>query len=136
MEIAMISENASPLATVDGLGGTDSGGQNVFVADLAAELGRQGHHVTVYTRRDAPDLPDRAEFAPGVTVEHVPAGPAHPVSKDRLLRWIPDFGRYLSRRWANDPPDLAHAHFWMSGLAALMAASAHEVPVVQTYHAL
>lgn len=135
MEIAMVSEHASPLATVNELGGADSGGQNVFVADLAVELGRQGHHVTVYTRRDAPDLPDRTRFAPGVVVEHVPAGPPHRVPKDRLLRWMPDFGRYLSRRWANDPPDVAHAHFWMSGLAALMAA-AREVPVVQTYHAL
>jgi glycosyltransferase involved in cell wall biosynthesis len=136
MLIAMVSEHASPLAAADGLDGADSGGQNEFVADLAGQLGRQGHHVTVYTRRDDPDLPDRVEFAPGVTVEHVPAGPAHPVPKDRLLRWMPDFGRYLRRRWAHEPPDVAHAHFWMSGLAALTAAAAHEVPVVQSYHTL
>jgi glycosyltransferase involved in cell wall biosynthesis len=136
MTIAMISEHASPLATVNGLGGADGGGQNVFVADLAAELGRQGHQVTVYTRRDAPDLPHRVGFAPNVAVEHVPAGPARPLPKDDLLRWMPDFGRYLKRRWAGDPPDIAHAHFWMSGLAALRAAAPLGIPVVQTYHAL
>src|SRR5690606_30496762 len=37
------------------------------------------------------------------------------------------------------PPDVAHAHFWMSGLAAIQAAQTlapRRVPVVQTYHAL
>ncbi|HEX6471269.1 MAG TPA: glycosyltransferase [Streptosporangiaceae bacterium] len=136
MKIAMISEHASPLATVNGLGGADGGGQNVFVADLATELGRQGHQVTVFTRRDAPDLPRHVGFAANVQVEHVPAGPARPVPKDALLRWMPDFGRYLERRWGEEPPDVAHAHFWMSGLATLRAAVAHDIPVAQTYHAL
>ncbi|TDD30201.1 glycosyltransferase family 1 protein [Actinomadura sp. KC06] len=144
MKIAMISEHASPLAAVDrpagkGLGGADGGGQNVFVAELAAELGRQGHYVTVYTRRDSPVLRERVRLAPGVTVEHVPAGPAEHIPKDDLLPWMHDFGRHLERRWAADPPDVAHAHFWMSGLAAIQAAQApgsRRVPVVQTYHAL
>jgi glycosyltransferase involved in cell wall biosynthesis len=140
----MISEHASPLAAKGGpmekgLGGADGGGQNVFVAELATELGRQGDCVTVYTRRDAPVLPDRVRLAPGVTVEHVPAGPPEHIAKDDLLPWMHDFGAYLERRWAADPPDVAHAHFWMSGLAAIQAAQAagaRRVPVVQTYHAL
>jgi len=138
MQIAMISEHASPLAARAGLGGADGGGQNVFVADLATEMGRQGHHVTVYTRRDSPDLPDRVRLAPGVTVEHVPVGPAATVPKDDLLPLMPDFGRYLEARWAQSPPDVVHAHFWMSGLAALQAAGAlgGGIPVVQTFHAL
>ncbi|TDC71125.1 glycosyltransferase family 1 protein [Actinomadura sp. GC306] len=142
MRIAMISEHASPLAALGGpagLGGADGGGQNVFVAELAAELGRQGHYVTVYTRRDAPGPPDRVRLAPGVTVEHVPAGPPERIAKDELLPWMHDFGRYLEHRWSADPPDVAHAHFWMSGLAAVQAAqppAAPRVPVVQTYHAL
>jgi glycosyltransferase involved in cell wall biosynthesis len=136
MKIAMVSEHASPLAARDGLGGADGGGQNVFVADLAAELGRQGHQVTVFTRRDGTSLPPEVRLARNVRVEHVPAGPARPVPKDDLLRWMPDFGRYLERRWADDPPDVAHAHFWMSGLAALRAAVPLDIPVAQTYHAL
>ncbi|MGI5201743.1 glycosyltransferase [Spirillospora sp. CA-108201] len=145
MKIAMVSEHASPLAAGrgpagKGPGGADGGGQNVFVAELAAGLGGQGHRVTVYTRRDAATLPERVRFAPGVTVEHVPAGPAEPIAKDDLLPWMHDFGRYLERRWAADPPDVAHAHFWMSGLAAVQAAqaagAARRIPVVQTYHSL
>ncbi|WP_433469635.1 glycosyltransferase [Spirillospora sp. CA-128828] len=143
MKIAMISEHAGPLAAKRGpaeqSSGGAGGGLNVFVAELATELGRQGHYVTVYTRRDAPVLPERVRLAPGVTVEHVPAGPAEHIARDDLLPWTHDFGTYLERRWATDPPDVAHAHFWMSGLAAIQAAQAagaSRVPVVQTYHSL
>ncbi|WP_420712717.1 glycosyltransferase, partial [Streptomyces sp. SA3_actF] len=50
----MVSEHASPLAA---LGGADAGGQNVYVARLAEQLARDGHEVTVYTRRDDPASP-------------------------------------------------------------------------------
>jgi glycosyltransferase involved in cell wall biosynthesis len=49
---------------------------------------------------------------------------------------MPAFAAHLSRRWAEAVPDVAHAHFWMSGLAALTAARDHGVPVVQSFHAL
>jgi glycosyltransferase involved in cell wall biosynthesis len=132
MKIAMVSEHASPLAVI---GGVDAGGQNVHVDALSRAMARQGHEVTVYTRRDDPDLPDRVERE-GVVVEHVPAGPAQPLPKDELLCWMPDFGHYLAQRFEQDRPDVVHAHFWMSGLAALVARRATGVPVVQTFHAL
>lgn len=133
MKVELISEHASPLAV---LGGDDAGGQNVHVAALATELGRRGHEVTVCTRRDAADLPGRVPLAPGVTVEHVPAGPPRPVPKDDLLVHMTAFAAWLERRWAVQRPDVVHAHFWMSGAAAVRAARRHRIPVVQTYHAL
>lgn len=129
----MISEHASPLAT---LGGADAGGQNVHVAALATALGNQGHEVRVFTRRDGSELPDKMPLAAGVTVEHVPAGPARAVAKDELSAYMPSFAQWLAQRWAADPPDVAHAHFWMSGLAAINAARRSGLPVVQTFHAL
>ncbi|MGH3719946.1 MAG: glycosyltransferase [Pseudonocardiaceae bacterium] len=133
MRIDLISEHASPLAVI---GGADSGGQNVHVEQLARALGERGHHVTVYTRRDGPELPDRVRAGPGVTVEHVPAGPAARLPKDTLLPYMPEFGDYLARRWLVEPPDVAHAHFWMSGLAAHRGALGTGIPVLQTFHAL
>ncbi|MEN3534603.1 glycosyltransferase [Microbispora sp. ZYX-F-249] len=133
MKIAMVSEHASPLAT---LGGVDAGGQNVHVAALARELARAGHEVTVYTRRDREDLPETVPFGPGVEVVHVPAGPAAEIPKDEILPWIPHFGKWLHDRWLFDRPDVVHSHFWMSGLAALAAAEKLRIPVVHTYHAL
>ncbi|WP_030512290.1 glycosyltransferase [Microbispora rosea] len=133
MRIALVSEHASPLAT---LGGVDAGGQNVHVAALALALAERGNEVVVHTRRTCPDQPDVVPMAPSVTVEHVPAGPAEPLPKDELLPHMPEFGAHLARRWKAEPPDVAHAHFWMSGLATLTAAEPLEIPVVQTYHAL
>jgi glycosyltransferase involved in cell wall biosynthesis len=133
MRIAMVSEHASPLAAI---GGVDSGGQNVHVDSLARALARAGHDVTVHTRRDSAELPDRVRIADGVLVEHLDAGPAAPVPRDELLPFVGQLGSELAARFAADPPELVHAHFWMSGLAALSATRDLEVPVVQTFHAL
>jgi len=129
----MVSEHASPLAV---LGGTDAGGQNVHVAALSAALARRGAEVVVHTRRDDPALPARVDAAPGVTVEHVDAGPAEPIPKDDLLPHMDEFAERLRRSLLADPPDVVHAHFWMSGRAALAAARPLGIPVVQTFHAL
>jgi D-inositol-3-phosphate glycosyltransferase len=131
VKLAMVSEHASPLAAI---GGEDAGGQNVHVAALATHLARDGHEVTVWTRRDDPDLPRRVEFD-GVAVEHVDAGPPEPIAKDRLLGWMGDFADTLEHTWAADPPDVIHSHFWMSGYAALRARPA-STRVVHTFHAL
>jgi glycosyltransferase involved in cell wall biosynthesis len=134
MRIALISEHASPLAA---LGGEDAGGQNTHVAELATALVRGGHEVTVYTRRDDRAQPAQVPVAAGFTVVQVPAGPPRPVPKDDLLPYMGGFGAWLARRWTGaDRPDVVHAHFWMSGLAALTATRRTRVPVVLTYHAL
>ncbi|GAA2270432.1 glycosyltransferase family 1 protein [Nonomuraea roseoviolacea subsp. roseoviolacea] len=131
MRIALVSEHADPLAAI---GGVDAGGQNVYVAALATALGARGHEVVVHTRRWDPGQPARVELAPGARVEYVEAGPAAPVPKDELPPYMPEFTARLAARWEADPPDVVHAHFWMSGQAALRAAG--NVPVVQTFHAL
>ncbi|MFC7673413.1 glycosyltransferase [Mycolicibacterium sp. GCM10028919] len=133
MRIAMISEHASPLAH---LGGVDAGGQNVAVAELSAALARRGHEVVVYTRRDDGDLPERVDTEQGYAVVHVPAGPTRELPKDDLPQYMSAFGDFLADEWHRWRPDVAHAHFWMSGLATMPAAAAHGVPAVQTFHAL
>ncbi|MEU3768457.1 glycosyltransferase [Amycolatopsis keratiniphila] len=133
MRIAMVSEHASPLAA---MGGADAGGQNVHVAALSAALSRQGHDVTVYTRRDNRRVPATVETPDGYRVVHVPAGPAKKLPKDELLPHMGEFGRVLRSRWAKDRPDVVHAHFWMSGLASILAAKDLGIPVTQTFHAL
>lgn len=137
MKISMVSEHASPLAA---LGGVDAGGQNVHVAALSAALARRGHTVTVYTRKDSPDLPPRVKAGPRLEVVHVKAGPASHVPKDELLPYMEELARGMATDWGQRPPDVVHGHFWMSGLAALDAArrgeTGYRIPVVQTFHAL
>jgi glycosyltransferase involved in cell wall biosynthesis len=133
MRIAMVSEHANPLAV---LGGADAGGQNVHVGALSAQLVARGHDVTVYSRWTAPGVPQQVRTAEGYVVEHVPVGPPEDVPKDELLQYMPAFARYLETRWREQPIDVVHAHFWMSGVASTRAARHVDVPVVQTFHAL
>jgi D-inositol-3-phosphate glycosyltransferase len=135
MRIAMVSEHASPLAT---LGGVDAGGQNVHVAALSIGLARRGHEVRVYTRRDDPDALTRVPLAPGVEVVHVTAGPDRHVPKDDMLPYMPALAAGMAADWVDWEPDIVHSHFWMSGVAALEAITKVESapPVVHTFHAL
>ncbi|MDR5692139.1 glycosyltransferase [Agromyces indicus] len=135
MRIAMVSEHASPLAT---LGGEDAGGQNVHVAALSRALARRGHQVRVYTRRDDPTLPRTVAFAPRVDVVHVTAGPEEQIPKDDLLPHMAALAEGIADDWRSWPPDVAHGHFWMSGIATLDAAAMIASPpaVLQTFHAL
>ncbi|MEH1102889.1 glycosyltransferase [Micromonospora sp. CPCC 205561] len=135
MRIAMISEHASPLA-VGGVG--EIGGQHTHVAELATALVGEGHDVRVYTRRDSDAQPDSVSTPDGYQVCHVPAGPALRVPRDELLPHMGEFGRWLAGQWRDGEwtPDVAHAHFWLSGLATMHAGRRAGVPVVLTYHTL
>ncbi|MBD0322419.1 MAG: glycosyltransferase, partial [Aldersonia sp.] len=105
-------------------------------AELSGAMASRGHEVTVFTRRDDPNLPERVTTSAGYTVVHVPAGPAKYLPKDELLPFMGEFGDYLAKHWTHDRPDVVHAHFWMSGLATQLAAQHCSVPAVQTFHAL
>jgi D-inositol-3-phosphate glycosyltransferase len=133
--IALVSEHASPLARP---GSVDSGGQNVYVAHLARQLGLRGHHVDVFTRRDRSLLPDTVHWQPNVRVVHVPAGPPRQVPKENLLPYMREFSRFLVRFFDEQaaPYDVVHANFFMSGLAAHRAARRVHAPLVMTFHAL
>lgn len=133
--IAMISEHASPL---DCLGGVDSGGQNVYVAQVSKHLASLGYDVDVFTRRDDAGVAEVVECRPGMRVVHVQAGPTEFVPKEELLPFMDEFRRWLLRfadRQGIDY-DLAHAHFFMSGLVAADVKRLRGWPFVVTFHAL
>jgi glycosyltransferase involved in cell wall biosynthesis len=129
----MISDHASPLAAV---GGVDSGGQNIYVAETARHLAARGYRVDVFTRKDQADLPEVVEWLPGVRVVHVPAGPAVYVRKEDILPWIADFASFVERFAARERYDVVHAHFFMSGLVALQLKAALGLPFAITFHGL
>jgi glycosyltransferase involved in cell wall biosynthesis len=131
--IAIISDHASPLAAI---GGVDSGGQNVYVAETARYLAGRGYLVDIFTRKDQPNLPELVEWLPGVRVVHVPAGPAAFVRKEDLLPLMPEFAAFVQRFSAAERYDLVHAHFFMSGLVAMQLKSALGLPFVITFHGL
>ncbi len=92
--------------------------------------------MTVYTRRDDPDLPDTVETAQGYNVVHVPAGPPKRLTEVELLRAMGPFAQYLAATWTRGGPDLIHAHFWMSGIVAQLVARQLRLPMVLRFHGL
>jgi glycosyltransferase involved in cell wall biosynthesis len=118
MRVAMVSDRA-----------------NTHMTELAKALGCRGHDVTVYMRRDRRGLPEETA-ADGYRIVSVPAGPARALPDDALVPHMERFARFVREHWAANPPDVVHAHHWLSGLAALSAGRVAGVPVVQTFHTL
>jgi D-inositol-3-phosphate glycosyltransferase len=132
--IALISEHASPIAV---LGGVDSGGQNVYVGQLARHLARIGYDVDVFTRRDSAALPEVAEWVDGIRIVNVPAGPAEHVPKEALLPYMSAFTDYVARfARSGERYDVVHANFFMSALVAAELKRRLRIPFVVTFHAL
>ena len=90
-KIAFISEHASPLAT---LGGVDSGGQNVYVAEIPKQLVKLGYNVDVYTRKEN-DTATVINWLPGIRVIHIKAGPEEVVAKEKLLYLMEEFANNM-----------------------------------------
>ncbi|MGB3296547.1 MAG: glycosyltransferase [Phormidesmis sp.] len=140
--IALISEHASPLGI---FGGTDSGGQNVYVGQVAKHLAAIGYRVDVFTRRDRLDLPEQVIWHNGVRIIHVTAGPARPIPKEQLLPYMQEFSQFVrafidrEQVTGRSPEllyDLIHANFWMSAQVACEIKQQLGIPFVITFHAL
>lgn len=133
--IALISEHASPLAAV---GGADTGGQNIAVAELAQHLAALGYEIDVFTRWDDRRVPKIINWRSGIRVIHVEAGPVAFIPKEKLLPHMPAFTEDMLRfvEAENSPYKLIHAHFFMSALVAADIKRKLRIPFIVTFHAL
>ena len=131
MRIALVSLHTSPSA-VPGRG--DGGGLNVVVAAAAQALAQRGHDVVVATRASRGVVPgERALFAahpdgPRLVAYEVGPLDAPKVDLPELLPAFADALRELG------PCDAVHAHYWLSGLAALPLAADSGVAPAVTLH--
>ena len=134
-KIALLSEHASPLAAI---GGIDAGGQNIAVAELAIHLAELGHQVDVFTRWDDPTSPQLVDWKAGIRVVHIQAGPVALMAKEDMLPHMPEFAQHMILFFTqqDQPYDLVHAHFFMSGCVACQVKQTLQIPFVVTFHAL
>ena len=135
MKILFVSMHTSPVA-IPGSG--DAGGMNVVEWNIATALARQGHDVTLVTRKTNPDDPDTARVAEHITLVTLPAGPLSPLAKSAIDAHIDEFREGLRTLpdLTGETPDIVHSHHWMSGVAALDVARAWKVPHVQSFHSV
>ena len=134
--IATISLHTSPL---DQPGTGDAGGLNVYVVEVSKRLAERGIEVEIFTRAVCPDTPPTVELVPGVLVRNVVAGPFEELDKNALPAQICPFTFGVLRTEAAFAPgryDLLHAHYWLSGQVAAVAAERWGVPLVQSMHTL
>jgi D-inositol-3-phosphate glycosyltransferase len=134
--IATISLHTSPL---DQPGTGDAGGLNVYVVEVSKRLAESGIEVEIFTRAVCRDTPPTVELAPGVLVRNVVAGPFEELDKNALPGQICPFTFGVLRTEAAYAPgryDLLHAHYWLSGQVAAVAAERWGVPLVQSMHTL
>ncbi len=135
IHVAMLSVHTCPLAA---LGGKETGGMNVYVRELARELGHMGVTVDIFTRSQNPSIPRVVEVAEAVRVVHLPAGPEAPLLRERVHEHLEEFldGVEAWRITRGADYDLVHAHYWLSGVVGLALRDRWSVPVVQMFHTL
>ena len=77
------------------LGMPDTGGQVVFVLELARHLNEQGHRVDIVTRRFE-DQPEYDEIADGLRVWRIPFGGTEFIRKKRMHEHLPELSQNLA----------------------------------------
>jgi D-inositol-3-phosphate glycosyltransferase len=108
MKIALVTDQPAALLPAD----VQPYPADPGVLPLARALRGLGQQVSVHALQDT-------------------AGP-----RDKPLSNIAAFAGDLADRWSADPPDVIHAHFWTSGVAALAGSRGRGIPVVQTFSTL
>jgi D-inositol-3-phosphate glycosyltransferase len=131
----MLTVHACPLAR---LGSKETGGMNVYVRELSAQVARLGHSLDVFTRRTDPNDPIEVDMAPGVRLVHLEAGEVATMDKNVVLTHLPQFVAGVERyRQRHDLRyDLVHSHYWLSARAGADLAAAWGVPHVTMFHTL
>ena len=134
--IAMLSVHTSPL---DSPGRTkDAGGMNVYIRELATELGRRGNSVDIFTRQTHERTPKIVHLMPNVRVIHISAGPKSPLHKNSLFPYIPSFVAQVAMFADMEARsyDILHSHYWLSGVAGVELAWRWDIPHVTMFHTL
>ena len=128
-----ISDHGDPLAK---LGGKQAGGQNNYVKQLALALENKGWQVDVATHWCDSSAPQIEEFGNSCRVIRLEAGHRGFVSKDEMYSMLPAFYEELKSVVNIDSYDIAHTHYWLSGLIGKKLKKDFGLPYVHTAHSL
>lgn len=137
--IAMLSTHGY-VDPVPQLGRTDTGGQVVYVLQLASALARLGIGVDIYTRwfdrdrKQVDPLPDCSN----ARVVRIAAGPWKFIPKERIYDVLPELARNMTRFIEQNGLgyDLYHGHYVDAGIVTLDVARAFNAPAFFTAHSI
>jgi len=133
--IAMISVHSCPVGK---LGGKDTGGMNVYIQEVARELGRKGHTVDIYTRVHQPRHEQVVSLGQDVRLIHLETGGDEDIPKIAIYSYLQSFACEIEsfRKSQGLHYDLIHSHYWLSGLAGKQLQLWWHVPHVVMFHTL
>jgi mannosylfructose-phosphate synthase len=119
------------------LGAADTGGQVVYVLELAKKLALLGYQVDIWTRR----FEEQSEIEPvtdRVRIVRMPCGGRKFLPKEYLCDVLPEWNehalRFIKRHALTY--DFVNSHYWDAGLAAQHLCTVLDVPHVHTPHSL
>ncbi len=134
--IAMLSMHTSPLDLPGS--NRDAGGLNVYINQLAQELGQSQNIIDIFTRRTNKHTPTIVHITPYVRVIHIQAGPPAIIPKQELFQYTTDFARRIEefRCKEHTQYDVVHSHYWLSGASALQLSQRWAIPHIIMFHTL
>jgi mannosylfructose-phosphate synthase len=134
--LAMVSTHGY-VASNPPLGAADTGGQVVYVLELAKKLAQLGHQVDIWTRQFE-DQPQIEQVSQRVRIIRAPCGGRNFIAKERLCDSLPEWHRQALRfiQAHGLRYEYINSHYWDGGLAGQSLSNALGVPHVHTPHSL
>ncbi len=134
--VMMISTHGYVSSTIE-FGKPDTGGQVVYVLELAKSMSRFGYQVDIYTRQFE-DQPQIEEVDRDVQIIRIPCGGNEFIGKEWMCEEIPEWSSkaaaYIEK---NDLKyDFINSHYWDAGLAGVNLADRLHIPHVHTPHSI
>jgi mannosylfructose-phosphate synthase len=119
------------------LGAADTGGQVVYVLELAKKLAQLGHKVDIFTRRFE-DQPEIDVVDDNVRVVRIGCGGPDFIAKEYLHRHLGEWNekalRWITRERLSYL--FINSHYWDAGVAGQRLSEALGVPHIHTPHSL
>lgn len=134
--IGMVSTHGY-VAAEPPLGAADTGGQVVYVLELAKKLAQLGYEVDIWTRRFE-DQPEIDVVNERVRVIRMPCGGRNFLDKEYLVRHLGEWSEHALRFIKKHALryQFFNSHYWDAGYATQRLAEALSVPHIHTPHSL
>lgn len=119
------------------LGKTDTGGQTLYVLQLAKALGKKGIKVDIY-HRHFENLPAEETPFENVKIIHIPAGGNAFIAKEKMFEVLPEFTSHVLSYIKKERIryNVVHSHYWDGGYAGIQLSRKLKIPHVFTPHSL
>jgi mannosylfructose-phosphate synthase len=119
------------------LGKTDTGGQTLYILQLAKALGKKNIKVDIITRQFE-SMDQEEDLFENVRIVRIPCGSKNFVAKEKLYELMPEmmenFMLYIEK--TRKKYDVIHSHYWDGGYAGILLSKMLDIPHVHTPHSL